>query len=119
MDATEAAQFVESWLAAWNAHDLERILGHFSDEVVFASPLAAQLVPGSDGIVRGKPALREYWEEGLRLIADLRFEVLGCYVGVASLVINYKNQNGGLVNEVLIFDGGLVKEGYGTYLSSP
>jgi len=31
------------------------------------------------------------------------------------IVINYENQRGQLANEVLIFDGGLVKEGPGTY----
>lgn len=32
-------------------------------------------------------------------------------------MINYRNQNGGLVNEVLRFGGdGLVIEGHGTYL---
>ena len=35
----------------------------------------------------------------------------------ALVVINYRNQRGGLVNEVLIFDGDLVREGHGTYLS--
>ena len=29
---------------------------------------------------------------------------------------NYRNQNGGLVSEVLKFDGPLVVEGHGTYL---
>ena len=32
------------------------------------------------------------------------------------LVINYRNQGGTLVNEVLEFDGGLVRRGHGTYL---
>ena len=75
-----------------------------------------QLLDGSDGVIRGKAALREYWQEGLRRIPDLHFEVSGVYVGVGVMVINYRNQKGGLVNEVLIFDGELVKEGYGTYL---
>jgi hypothetical protein len=35
---------------------------------------------------------------------------------VQTLVINYRNQAGGLVNEVLVFDGALVAEGHGTYL---
>ena len=91
------------------------MLSHFSDDVVFTSPVAAQLVAGSRGFIRGKAALREYWREGLRLIPDLHFEVLGVYLGVGTVVINYKNQKGGLVNEVLIFDH-LVKEGHGTYL---
>jgi hypothetical protein len=116
MDSSHADSFVASWVQAWNDHDLEQILSHFSDEAVFRSPVAAQLMEGSDGIVRGKRALREYWGEGLRRFPDLHFDVLGIYSGVESLVINYRNQNGGLVNEVLIFEGGWVIEGYGTYL---
>jgi hypothetical protein len=118
MNSTDALAFVENWLEAWNRHDLEAVLGHFADEVVFTSPVARQLLAGSDGVIRGKPALRGYFAEGLRRIPDLRFELLGVYVGVGVVVINYKNQKGGLVNEVLVFDGGLVKEGFGTYLSS-
>ncbi|SFK40039.1 nuclear transport factor 2 family protein [Amycolatopsis sacchari] len=110
--------FVEEWVKAWNAHDLEALLAHFTEDVVFTSPVAAQLLPGSDGVIRGKAALREYWAEGLRRIPDLRFEVVGAYFGVGTLVINYRNQRGGLVSEVLRFDGDLVAEGHGTYLDT-
>ncbi|MEA2231856.1 MAG: hypothetical protein QOD83_1672 [Solirubrobacteraceae bacterium] len=118
MDRAEAQEFVDSWVQGWNARDVEQVLGHFDDDVVFTSPVAVQLLDDSNGIIRGKTALREYWSEGLRRIPDLRFEVLGLYVGVSSLVINYRNQNGGLVNEVLIFDGSLVTQGHGTYLGA-
>lgn len=109
-------RFVADWLAAWNAHDLDALLAHFAEDVRFSSPVAAQLL-GGDGVLRGRQALREYWTEGLRRIPDLRFEVVASYVGVNTLVINYRNQRGGLVNEVLVFDGPLVVEGHGTYLS--
>ncbi|MEW2131386.1 nuclear transport factor 2 family protein [Streptomyces sp. NPDC005435] len=115
MDHVTARTFVDSWVTAWNAHDLDTLLAHFADDVTFRSPVAAQLL-GGDGVIRGKDALRAYWEEGLRRIPGLRFEVVGSYVGVDSLVINYRNQKGGLVNEVLLFDGPLVTEGHGTYL---
>ncbi|MGW1894713.1 nuclear transport factor 2 family protein [Streptomyces sp. NPDC002004] len=115
MDHRTAGAFVDAWVTAWNAHDLDSLLTHFADGVTFRSPVAAQLL-GGDGVIRGKDALRAYWAEGLRRIPELRFEVVGRYVGVDSLVINYRNQKGGLVNEVLIFDGPLVVEGYGTYL---
>jgi ketosteroid isomerase-like protein len=118
IERTEAETFAESWVQAWNDHDLERVLGHFADDVVFTSPAAEQLVEGSGGIIRGKAALRDYWREGLRRIPDLRFELLGVYVGQTTLVINYRNQSGGLVNEVLTFDGDLVAAGHGTYLES-
>ncbi len=92
------------------------MLGHFHDDVVFTSPVAAQLVPESGGVVRGKSALREYWIAALKTMPDLHFEVVGVYQGESIVVINYRNQRGGLVNEVLEFDGGLVRRGHGTYL---
>ena len=118
MTHAEAEAFVGRWLKAWNAHDLDAILDHFTDDVTFTSPHAQQLLDGSDGIIRGKDALRGYWEEGLRRIPDLRFELLGVYAGVHTLVINYRNQRGGLASEVLTFDGELVAEGHGTYLEA-
>jgi hypothetical protein len=116
MDQTEAQAFAEQWVSDWNAHDVDALLAHFTDDVVFTSPVAIRVL-GGDGVVRGKEALRTYWSEGIRLIPDLRFEVLAVYVGISTLVINYRNQAGGVVSEVLTFDGPLVREGHGTYLA--
>jgi hypothetical protein len=117
MDQTEARAFAEQWAKDWNAHDVEALLAHFTDDVVFTSPVAIRVL-GGDGVIRGKEALRRYWSEGIRLIPDLRFEVLGVYVGISTVVINYRNQAGGVVSEVLTFDGDLVREGHGTYLAA-
>lgn len=81
-------------------------------------PTRRRLLADNDGVIRGKAALRDYRSEGLRRIPDLRFEVLGVYVGVDTLVINYRNRKGGLANEVLTFDGSLVAQGHGTYLGT-
>jgi ketosteroid isomerase-like protein len=116
MDEAFARRFAAEWLDAWNAHDLEGILSHFSDEVVFTSPLAQRIVEGSDGVIRGIDDLRAYWSEGLRRNPELRFEIENLYLGVTTLVIHYRNHAGGLVNEVLTFDGPLVVEGHATYL---
>jgi hypothetical protein len=116
MDHGEALVFAEQWVRDWNAHDIDALLTHFTDDVVFTSPVAVRLF-GGDGVVRGKKALRKYWAEGVRLIPDLRFEVLAVYAGISTVVINYRNQAGGVVCEVLTFDGPLVREGHGTYLA--
>jgi hypothetical protein len=118
MDHAEAQAFAEQWVKDWNAHDIDALLGHFTDDVVFTSPVAIRVI-GGDGVIRGKEALRAYWSEGVRLIPDLHFEVVALYAGISTLVINYRNQAGGVVSEVLTFDGPLVKEGHGTYLVSP
>jgi hypothetical protein len=115
VNVEDARAFANAWVEAWNAHDLEWILGHFSEQVIFTSPVAVQVVADSGGVIRGKRELREYWREGLRLIPDLHFEITGIYVGVETVVINYRNQSGGFVNEVLVFEGSVVARGYGTY----
>jgi hypothetical protein len=117
VDNTAANRFATQWAEHWNSRNLEGLLSHFSDEVLWTSPVAAQIVDGSDGVLRGKAALRAYYAEGLRRTPELHFEVVGVYQGVNMLVINYRNQRGALVNEVLSFDDAdLVGEGHGTYL---
>lgn len=118
MDEGFARQFTTGWLAAWNAHDVEAVLAHFADDAVFSSPLAQRIVDGSDGVIRGKSNLRDYWREGLRRSPELHFDVQGLYVGVNTVVIQYRNQSDGLVSEVLTFDGSLVIEGHATYLGT-
>ncbi|GLY17105.1 hypothetical protein Kisp01_41200 [Kineosporia sp. NBRC 101677] len=118
MTIPEPQSFARAWADAWNAHDVEAVLSHFAQDVVFTSPVAAQLFDDGDGVLRGKSALRAYWARGLQLIPDLRFEVVGVYAGISTIVIHYRNHKGGLVCEVLRFEEGLVVEGHGTYLDA-
>jgi len=116
MPTPDRTAFAEAWVRAWNAHDVEAVLAHFRDDVVFTSPVAGRLLPETGGVVRGKAAVRDYWTTALKLLPDLHFELIGVYQGESLLVINYRNERGGLVNEVLMFDGDWVCEGHGTYL---
>ncbi len=88
---------------------------HFADDVIFTSPVAAQLMPETRGTLTGMAALRAYWEEGLRRITDLHFTVERVFGGVDTVVIQYRNQKGTIVSEVLRLRNGQVFEGHGTY----
>lgn len=114
-DHTQATAFAQDWVECWNRHDVPGVLAHFSDDVVFTSPGAAQLIRSSGGVVRGKAALADYWNQALRQLPELHFSLVGVYSGIDVLVINYRNHRGQLVNEVLRFDGDLVVEGHGVY----
>ena len=116
MTAADAQRFARTWLAAWNAHDIESVLAHFSEDVIFTSPVAARIVEGSDGEIRGKDALRDYWNRGIEQYPNLHFELVGVYLGIDTIAINYRNQNGALVNEILRLEGTYVVEGHGTYI---
>ena len=105
----DALAFAEEWTAAWNAHDLARILAHYAPEIVFHSPIAqAQF---GTGRFAGLAALRAYWEKGLGAYPDLKFTVLGVYSGHKSLAIRYENQLGREAVETFEFgaDGKVIR----------
>jgi len=47
---------------AWNSHDLDRILGHYADDIEYHSPFIAQMAepggPGADGRLVGQDQVR-------------------------------------------------------------
>ena len=92
IDKHFAYKFTEDWIAAWNGHNLEDILSHYSDDFVLESPLAMQRVPESKGTLYGKKEVRPYWKMGLELIPDLFFEVYEVLIGVNGLTIYYINR---------------------------
>jgi hypothetical protein len=94
----------QAWLAAWNAHDLERILTHYSEDVELSSPFVAKLTGRTESVVRGKVALRDYFARGLQAYPTLRFEFIRLYPGVRSCVLEYRSVNGLLSAELMEFD---------------
>jgi ketosteroid isomerase-like protein len=118
LDSVHSIEFAREWEAAWNRRDVEAILKHFHDDVVFTSPVVKQIGFAEDGTVSGKDALRRYWTAGLAQNPDLRFQVTHVYQGINTLVIAFKNQKGIERVEVLTFRHGLVIEGHGLFAAS-
>jgi len=55
-----AHRFAAEWIAAWNAHDLDRILAHYTEDIEMSSPIIRILADEPSGTLKGKPALRAY-----------------------------------------------------------
>lgn len=89
------------WIASWNRHDLEAILGHYADDIEFTSPFVSKLTGVESGTLVGKPALREYFRKGLEAYPDLRFELTQVLVGVRSVTLLYRSVNGLDASEVV------------------
>ena len=92
MTREQAWKLAQDWVAAWNAHDLERILSHYEEGVELTSPAAAQLLGTPDGKVAGKTNLRAYFQRGLEAYPNLHFQLEDVLWGVSSVVLCYKNQ---------------------------
>jgi predicted ester cyclase len=90
----EAWSLAKGWVAAWNAHDLDSIMTHYDEAVELTSPVAAQLLPSSEGRVVGKTNLRAYFERGLDAYPELQFRLEDVLWGVHSVVFYYTNQKG-------------------------
>lgn len=103
------AAFAEAWEAAWNSHDLDRMLAHYSEAVTFRSHKAMRRV--GTGELQGKAALRAYWAKALAAQPNLSFVVVDVLHGHGMMVITYRNQNNVLAAETLRFGAdGLVIE---------
>jgi predicted ester cyclase len=103
MTPDDAWAFAREWIAAWNAHDLERILAHYEDSVELASPVAAQLLQQPGGKVTGKASLKSYFQRGLEAYPQLRFELREVFCGLHSIVLLYANQKGTRTAEFMEF----------------
>jgi hypothetical protein len=95
MTREEAQSFAQGWAAAWNERSVERVLAHFDDHVSFTSPTAVAVV--GVATVRGKQALRDYWNEALARVGALRFTVDRVLwdAGSQELAIIYDSEVGG------------------------
>jgi len=101
----DAWRLAEHWVAAWNAHDLERIMTHYDDAVVLTSPVAAQLLGTPDGRVVGKVNLRAYFQRGLEAYPELHFRLEDVLWGVKSVVLCYINHKGTRTAEFMELSG--------------
>ncbi len=85
--------FAHHCIEAWNAHDIDRILRHYADDVEYQSPFVAQLSDSSDGILHGSEAVRSYVQRALETYPDLQFSLWGVFSGVDSVVVRYQSVN--------------------------
>jgi ketosteroid isomerase-like protein len=98
-------EFAREWIDAWNAHDLDRILSHYRDDFEMHSPLIVERMGIASGSLKGKDAIRPYWEMGLSAQPPLHFELREVLVGTDTIAIYYWSRTRNrMVAEVLTFD---------------
>jgi SnoaL-like domain len=97
------AEFEHNWIEAWNAHDLERILSHYHEDIRFVSPIAARL-GAARGALRGRGALREYFARGLATYPELHFQPIAALGGIGSIALHYRSVEDRQAIEVMELD---------------
>lgn len=103
IDNAFARHFAEEWIAAWNSHDLSRVLAHYADDFEMSSPVIVAIGGDPSGTLKAKERVGAYWATALQRIPDLHFELLTTMVGVNSVTLYYKGARGRLAAEVFHF----------------
>jgi hypothetical protein len=98
-----ARVFAAEWIEAWNTHDLDRVLRHYTEDVKFTSPFVISIAGEPSGTIQGKDALRTYWAKALALLPDLHFDLIDVLAGVSVVTIYYRGHRGN-VAETFHFD---------------
>lgn len=63
------------WFDAFNAHDLEKLLSLYDDDAEHFSPKLKLRQPETKGLIKGKKALRAWWQDSFDRLPSLNYEV--------------------------------------------
>ena len=99
-----AEQFATEWIAAWNAHDLERILSLYTDDFDMSSTKIIRVAGEPSGKLRGKAAIGAYWKRALEQRPDLQFLLIDVFAGVETVCISYESTPGRAAVEWFLLD---------------
>ncbi|MDN5001669.1 nuclear transport factor 2 family protein [Bradyrhizobium sp. GCM10027634] len=114
---SQLAALGRTWLEAWNARDLERVLALYDEATVMTSDRIPAMGFDASGTVRGKDALRAYWSKALALLPELHFSLIDLFVSPDSVVVFYQNERGKKICEYLrVNDAGLIVQGSANHL---
>ena len=85
----QALDFAHEWVAAWNAHDLDRVLAHYTDDFEMSSPFIIAMGIDPSGTLKGKQQVGDYWRKAMVKYPDLRFDLLEVLSCVNTIIIYY------------------------------
>ena len=110
-----AERFAAKWIEAWNAHDLQRILSHYSVDFRMASPVIRHIAGEPSGRLEGREAVGNYWRLALERQPSLRFELREVLCGADSVTLLYSGPRGSAAEVFVFGDDGLVREALAHY----
>ena len=99
-----AKEFAQEWVEAWNFHDMERILSHYTDDFEITSPMIKIATGVDTGTLKGKENIRKYWSTALQKIPDLHFDLKDVTECIGSIALYYQSVLGKMSIEVMFYN---------------
>ncbi len=99
------------WFEAFNQHDLEKLLNLYDDAEHYSPKLKVHQ-PETNGLIKGKTALRNWWADAFQRLPNLHYEVLKLTADDEQVFMEYIRQTLGetdlRVGEVLVIKNGKI-----------
>jgi predicted SnoaL-like aldol condensation-catalyzing enzyme len=76
MLAEQNKQIAIKWFEAFNEHKLEKLLSLYDEKASHYSPKLKVRLPDTNGLIHGKKALHQWWEDAFNRLPTLNYEVL-------------------------------------------
>jgi hypothetical protein len=95
--------FASQWINSWNSHNLQDILSHYADDIEITTPMIKTFTSG-EGTLKGKVAVKNYWEKALEKVPDLHFELYEVTYGINSIALYYQSIMNKKAMEVMFFN---------------
>jgi hypothetical protein len=113
MKPEELEAIALKWFDAFNTHHLENLLALYHNEAQHFSPKLKIRKPETQGLVIGKNALREWWQDAFERLPSLHYKVTSLTANNHCVFMEYirivENEPDMLVAEVLeIKEGSIV-----------
>ncbi|UKJ08807.1 nuclear transport factor 2 family protein [Solitalea lacus] len=100
------------WFAAFNEHDLEKLLSLYDENAAHFSPKLKIRQPETNGLVKGKAALRAWWQDAFDRLPTLHYQVTTLTTNNDRVFMEYvrsvANEADMLVAEVLEIKNGKI-----------
>jgi len=112
MTNNELNRIAIEWFDAFNQHDLERLLALYDDNAEHYSPKLKIFQPHTMGLIKGKEALRAWWQDSFNRLPSLQYKVLHLIAHENRVFMEYIRQVDGeedlRVGETLEVTDGLI-----------
>jgi hypothetical protein len=73
---SQLSSIAHQWFDAFNTHDLEALLSLYHNDAQHYSPKLKVRLPETNGLIKGKSALREWWKDAFNRLPTLHYELV-------------------------------------------
>jgi ketosteroid isomerase-like protein len=112
MNSSAAKAIAHQWIDAFNCKDLDQLLSLYDESAEHYSPKLKVRQPETKGFIKGKMALRQWWQDAFDRLPSLHYRLVRLTAEDSRVFMEYVREVNGeedlYVGEMLEFENGLI-----------